>query len=112
MIKLSPQLVWSDQQDAHRFLAGLESLLEFPLAIPIPMMIPGTFETERTWVRNNIMAPWLTWNAAKAALIADFQRGDWMDGLGWLYNDCRQQPQESTPEYSRPCRSPIKRYID
>ena len=107
MVKINPQLIWSDQQDAHRFMDGLESILEFSPVLPthwttlIPMMIPGAFETERTWVRNNIMNPWLTWNAAKAAFIAHFQRGDYMDGLRWLYNDCRQQPQESTQEYSR-----------
>jgi hypothetical protein len=107
MVKINPQLTWSDQQDAHRFMDGLESILEFSPVLPthwttlIPMMIPGTFETERTWVRNNIMNPWLTWNAAKAAFIAHFQRGDYMDGLRWLYNDCRQQQQESTQEYSR-----------
>ena len=78
MVKINPQLVWSDQQDAHRFLTGLENILEFSPVLHahwtslIPMMIPGQYELERTWVRNNIMTPLLSWNAAKAAFIASF----------------------------------------
>ena len=34
-------------------------------------------------------------------LLHHFQRGDYIDGLRRLYNDCRQQPQETTQEYSR-----------
>ena len=107
MVKINSQSVWSDQQDAHRFLVTLESILEFSPVdhshwiTLIFLMIPSHFELERTWVRNNIMTPLLSWNAAKAAFIAHFQRGDYMDGLRWLYNDCRQQPQETTQEYSR-----------
>lgn len=106
MVKINPQLMWSDQQDAHRFLTALESILEFSPVLHthwtslIPMMIPGQFELERTWVRNNIMTPLLSWNAAKAAFIGHFQRGDYMDGLRWLY-DCRQQQHETVQEYSR-----------
>src|SRR5256885_4696072 len=91
----------------HRFLIALESILEFsPVIHPhwttlIFLMIPGHFELERTWVRNNIMTPLLSWNAAKAAFIAHFQRGDYVDGLRWLYNDCRQQKEETIQEYSR-----------
>jgi Retrotransposon gag protein len=107
MVKINPQLVWSDTQDAHRFLIGLESILEFSPVLHahwttlIILMIPGQFELERSWVRTNIMTPLLSWNAAKAAFTAHFQRGDYMDGLRWLYAACRQQPQETVQEYSR-----------
>ena len=107
MVKINPQLVWSDQQDASRFLDALESILEFSPVVQthwitlIPMMIPGQYELERTWVRNNIMTPLLSWNAAKAAFVSHFQRGDHVDNLRWLYNDCRQTSKDTIQTYSR-----------
>ena len=107
MVKINPQLVWSDENDPHQFLNGLESILEFSPVLHthwtslIIMMIPGKFELERTWVRNNIMMPLLSWNAAKTAFIGHFQRGDYLDGRRLLYTQCTQSPQETTQEYAR-----------
>ena len=69
MVKVNPQLTWSDEQEANRFLMGLESLLEFSPVRPthwislIMMMVPGKYELERTWVHNNIIVPLLSWKA-------------------------------------------------
>jgi hypothetical protein len=60
MVKINPQLMWSDEQEAHRFLMDLESLLEFSPVKPIHwislilMMVPGKYELERAWIHNNI----------------------------------------------------------
>ena len=107
MVKINPQLMWSDEQEAHRFLTGLESLLEFSPVKPthwislILMMIPGKYELERAWIYNNIMTPLLPWQAAKAAFVKHFQRGDYVDGRRLLYSQCNQVSGETTQEYSR-----------
>ena len=107
MVKINPQLMWSDEQEAHRFLMGLESLLEFSPVKPthwislILMMVPGRYELERAWIYNNIMTPLLSWQAAKAAFVKHFQRGDYVDGRRLLYSQCNQVSGETIPEYSR-----------
>jgi hypothetical protein len=107
MVKINPSMIWSDDQEAHRFLVGLESILEFSPVVPahwitlIMMMIPGKFELERTWVRNNIMTPLISWNAAKVAFTNHFQRGDYLDGRRLLYSQCTQSQNETTQEYTR-----------
>lgn len=107
MVKINPQLMWSDEQEAHRFLTGLESLLEFSPVKPthwislILMMVPGKYELERAWTYNNIMTPLLSWQAAKAAFVKHFQRGDYVDGRRLLYSQCNQVSGETIQEYSR-----------
>jgi hypothetical protein len=99
--------MWSDEQEAHRFLMGLESLLEFSPVKPthwislILMMVPGKYELERAWLYNNIMIPLLPWQAAKAAFVKHFQRGDYVDGRRLLYSQCNQVSGETIQEYSR-----------
>lgn len=107
MVKLNSQLMWSDDQEAHRFLTGLESILEFSPLLPshwvslIIMMIPGKYELERLWIRDNIIHPSLSWEAAKATFTKHFQRGDYMDGRRLLYSQCAQMPKETIQEYTR-----------
>ena len=107
MVKINPQLMWSDEQEAHRFLMDLESLLEFSPVKPIHwislilMMVPGKYELERAWIHNNIMTPLLPWHAAKVAFIKHFQRGDYIDGRRLLYAQCNQTSGETIQEYSR-----------
>jgi hypothetical protein len=107
LCEMNPDLFWSDDKEANMFIAGLESILEFsPLlhthwTALLFNMVPGTCELERTWIRTNIMTPALSWNAAKAAFIGHFQRGDYMDGQRYLYNDCHQTQHESIQQYSR-----------
>ena len=107
MVKINPQLMWSDEQEAHRFLMDLESLLEFSPVKPIHwislilMMVPGKYELERAWIHNNIMTPLLSWHAAKVAFIKHFQRGDYIDGRRLLYAQCNQTSGETIQEYSR-----------
>jgi hypothetical protein len=98
---------WSDDKEPNMFIAGLESILELsPLlhahwTALLFNMVPGSCELERTWIRTNIMTPALSWNAAKAAFVGHFQRGDYIDGQRYLYNECRQSPHESIQQYSR-----------
>lgn len=107
MVKINSQSVWSDDQEAHRFMTGLESILEFSPVLHshwtslIIMMIPGKYELERTWVRSNIMIPLISWNAAKATFINHFQRGDYLDGRRLLYSQCHQSQEETIQEYTR-----------
>lgn len=107
MVKINPQLMWSDEQEAHRFLMDLESLLEFSPVKPIYwtslilMMVPGKFELERAWIYNNIMTPLLSWPTAKLAFVKHFQRGDYLDGRRLLYAQCNQTSGETIQEYSR-----------
>ena len=107
LCEMNPDLFWSDDKEPNMFIAGLESILELsPLlhahwTALLFNMVPGSCELERTWIRTNIMTPALSWNAAKAAFIGHFQRGDYLDGQRYLYNDCRQSPHESIQQYSR-----------
>ena len=106
MVKINPQLFWYNQEP-NMFLSGLESVLELSPILHthwitfMLMMIPGSYELERLWVRTNIISPLLSWNAAKAAFIGHFQRGDYLDGRRLLYTQCTQSPQETTQEYAR-----------
>ena len=89
------------------FVAGLEGLLEVSPVLHAHWtglfyhMVPGDYELERMWIKTNIMTPALSWNAAKAAFTGHFQRGDFMDGQRYLYNECRQTQHESIQQYSR-----------
>ena len=89
------------------FVAGLEGLLEASPVLHAHWtglfyhMVPGDYELERMWIKTNIMTPALSWNAAKSAFIGHFQRGDFMDGQRYLYNDCHQTQHESIQQYSR-----------
>lgn len=107
MVQVNSQLLWSDNQEAHKFISGLEGIL---VCSPILqthwisfmyMMVPGKYELEQQWIRDNIVTPLLSWNAAKVAFTAHFQHSDYMDGLRYLYNDCHQSVHESIQEYSR-----------
>lgn len=104
---MNPQLVWSSEKEANMFVTGLEGVLEFSPVLHahwtgfLYYMVPGNYELERMWIRTNIMTPALSWNAARAAFTAHFQRGDYVDGQRCLYSDCRQSSQESIQEYSR-----------
>lgn len=106
MVPLNCQLVWSGNEDAHKFISGLEGVLECSPILHshwitfMYVMVPGSFELERQWIRDNIMTPLLSWNAAKAAFTAQFQRGDHIDMLRHLYNSCRQVGSESIQQYS------------
>ena len=107
MVKINSKLVWSNEREAHQFVTGLESILEISPVLHvhwtslIMMMVPGNYDLERTWIRNTIITPQLSWNAAKTAFINHFQHGDYLDGRRLLYSQCLQSQTETTQEYSR-----------
>jgi hypothetical protein len=106
LVTMNPELVWSSEKEPNMFVAGLEGLLEISPVLHahwtglLYHMVPGDYELERMWIKTNIMTPALSWNAAKSAFIGHFQRGDFMDGQRYLYNDCRQTQHESIQQYS------------
>lgn len=107
MVKINMTMVWNGDMEATTFLQGLESILFMSPVQPthyitlLMLMIPGQFEIERLWVSNNIITPLLSWNAAKAAFLGHFQRGDYEEGRRTLYDACAQGKDDSTQDYSR-----------
>ena len=107
LVSMNPEIVWSSEKEPNMFVAGLEGLLEASPVLHAHWtglfyhMVPGDYELERMWIKTNIMTPALSWNAAKSAFIGHFQRGDFMDGQRYLYNDCHQTQHESIQQYSR-----------
>jgi hypothetical protein len=107
MIKVNSTMVWKGEMEATSFIQGLESILFMsPVSVIhyttlLMLMIPGQFEIERLWVSNNIIAPLLSWNAAKVAFLGHFQRGDYEEGRRVLYDACLQGKDDSVHDYSR-----------
>lgn len=97
---------WTSKTIAHEFMTKLETALrQSPVPATrwiylIPMMVSEDDRNMQDWIENNITTPNLSWNTAKSAFVAHYERADWMDSQRSKYDNCTQGAQESVQKYT------------
>jgi hypothetical protein len=98
---------WSHTKSvAHDFISKLETALRQSPVAPVhwiyllPLMVSENNRDMQDWIEAKITTPNVSWNAAKVAFMAHYERADWKDSLKEKYDLCRQGPNESVQKYT------------